>query len=77
MLVNDKVESRSGVISGVVGKYVLTPESSVIGHGLLSRFHAGCRCGWCTTQALERSCGCPRVGHNFCSTTWPLFSSSS
>lgn len=32
--------------------------SEVIGHGLLSRFHAGCRCEWCTTQACEQGCGC-------------------
>ncbi len=30
----------------------------VTGHGLLSRFHAGCRCGWCSSRARETTCGC-------------------
>ena len=49
---------RRGATSGATGAGVLIPESDVIGHGLLSRFHAGCRCAWCTTQARERACGC-------------------
>lgn len=31
----------------------------VAGHGLLSRFHDGCRCAWCTARARERGCLCP------------------
>ena len=31
----------------------------VTGHGLLSRFHDGCRCPWCTSRARERQCLCP------------------
>lgn len=27
--------------------------AAVTGHGLLSRFHAGCRCGWCASRARE------------------------
>ena len=30
----------------------------VAGHGLLSRFHTGCRCGWCSSRARETTCGC-------------------
>lgn len=32
--------------------------STVVGHGLLSRFHQGCRCPWCSAQVWERSCAC-------------------
>jgi len=32
--------------------------ADVAGHGLLSRFHAGCRCGWCSSRAREDTCGC-------------------
>lgn len=35
------------------------PGADVVGHGLLSRFRAGCRCGWCTSRAREGTCGCP------------------
>jgi hypothetical protein len=31
----------------------------VAGHGLLSRFHDGCRCPWCTSRARESQCLCP------------------
>ena len=31
--------------------------TDVAGHGLLSRFHAGCRCGWCSSRPREGSCG--------------------
>jgi hypothetical protein len=31
----------------------------VAGHGLLSRFHDGCRCPWCTSRAREPQCLCP------------------
>ncbi len=30
----------------------------VVGHGLLSRFHDGCRCPWCTSVDRERTCSC-------------------
>ncbi|MGH3671621.1 MAG: hypothetical protein ACRDSH_13455, partial [Pseudonocardiaceae bacterium] len=33
--------------------------ADVTGHGLLSRFHAGCRCPWCASRACEGTCGCP------------------
>jgi len=32
--------------------------ADVAGHGLLSRFHSGCRCPWCTCQAREHACPC-------------------
>jgi hypothetical protein len=32
--------------------------ADVAGHGLLSRFHDGCRCGWCCSRAREGTCGC-------------------
>jgi len=31
----------------------------VTGHGLLARFHEGCRCPWCTSRARECPCLCP------------------
>lgn len=55
-MVDGKVNRRS--ICGAAGAGARIPESDVIGHGLLSRFHAGCRCAWCTSQARERGCGC-------------------
>lgn len=30
----------------------------VAGHGLLTRFHDGCRCPWCVSTARERGCLC-------------------
>ena len=33
--------------------------ADVTGHGVLSRFHTGCRCGWCESQAREHDCPCP------------------
>ncbi|MGH7748361.1 MAG: hypothetical protein ACREQ5_26935 [Candidatus Dormibacteria bacterium] len=32
--------------------------ADVTGHGLLSRFHAGCRCPWCASRAREGACPC-------------------
>ena len=39
-------------ISCAAGADALTRESDAIDHGLLSRFHAGCRCVWCTVAAF-------------------------
>jgi hypothetical protein len=36
----------------------LACQPDVVGHGLLSRFHAGCRCPWCTSVCRERECPC-------------------
>lgn len=33
-------------------------DENIIGHGLLPRFHAGCRCDWCVSRCWERSCLC-------------------
>jgi hypothetical protein len=33
--------------------------ADVAGHGLLTRFHEGCRCGWCASRAREGTCPCP------------------
>lgn len=58
-MVNDGMgERRGGPISSADDADMNIPESDVIGHGLLSRFHEGCRCVWCTNQARERCCGC-------------------
>jgi len=38
--------------------HVVAAGADVAGHGLLSRFHAGCRCGWCCSRAREGRCGC-------------------
>lgn len=32
---------------------------TVRGHGVLARFHDGCRCPWCMSTARERGCPCP------------------
>jgi hypothetical protein len=53
-----KANHRGGSLSGAADARARIPEPDVIGHGLLSRFHAGCQCAWCTTQARERACGC-------------------
>ncbi|MGH3511377.1 MAG: hypothetical protein ACRDRB_03775 [Pseudonocardiaceae bacterium] len=34
--------------------------ADVAGHGVLARFHAGCRCPWCASRAWEGTCGCAR-----------------
>jgi hypothetical protein len=35
------------------------PPAEVQGHGTLSAFHDGCRCGWCESRCWERGCICP------------------
>lgn len=55
---DSKTNHRGGSLSGAADAGVRISQSDVNGHGLLSRFHAGCRCAWCTTQARERACGC-------------------
>jgi hypothetical protein len=40
------------------GLYVFA-QADCVGHGLLSRWHSGCRCPWCASKCRERGCLCP------------------
>ncbi|MDT5132616.1 MAG: hypothetical protein QOE41_1927 [Mycobacterium sp.] len=40
-----------------VGSYVFA-QADCVGHGTLTRWHAGCRCPWCESKCRERGCLC-------------------
>jgi hypothetical protein len=40
------------------GRYAFA-QADVTGHGLLDKWHSGCRCPWCVSKARERGCLCP------------------